>query len=225
MNDTITISNNSIRVRLAICSFALLIHTHSHSFSISPSAHPFTRIVSKGAEIQAYFKNYEAETELLAALLRQTHFRRGKRGAWYDRLALVMMTHLASGSGSEEAKLKYREMAYTLCEEGLQDQYTHEVYRLALQRRRLRLKNMLDIPLLSSERELLQRPVRAFPHRRITGERLGDTREVGRKSVWRGIEHGAELSVEELVLEHYYHHHASWRGFHSESGILKMLVS
>lgn len=48
-----------------------------------------TRIVQKGAEALGILKEYDRELEVLEALLNQRRWRRGRRGKWYDRRALV----------------------------------------------------------------------------------------------------------------------------------------
>jgi Fanconi-associated nuclease 1 len=49
-----------------------------------------TRIVQKGAEALGTLKDYDRELEVLEALLNQRRWRRGRRGKWYDRRALVL---------------------------------------------------------------------------------------------------------------------------------------
>lgn len=49
-----------------------------------------TRIVQKGAEALGTLKEYDRELEVLEALLNQRRWRRGRRGKWYDRRALVL---------------------------------------------------------------------------------------------------------------------------------------
>jgi Fanconi-associated nuclease 1 len=73
----------------------------------------------KGAAIFARQHNYEREAEILEALIRQTSFRRGKRGAWYDRLALIFMNHF------DDDKEARRRQALDLCKQALQDPWTH----------------------------------------------------------------------------------------------------
>jgi len=80
---------------------------------------PLTRVVFKGASLLAKLHEYGREVEVLQALLSQTCFRRGKRGEWYDRLALVIMNH---AEGDKEAN---REEALRICLEGLAHPWTH----------------------------------------------------------------------------------------------------
>lgn len=55
--------------------------------------HIFTRLVCKGANALATLKEYEYELDVLDALLAQKRWRRGRRGRWYDRRALILTTH------------------------------------------------------------------------------------------------------------------------------------
>lgn len=80
---------------------------------------PLTRVVYKGASILARLHQYDREVEVLRTLLSQTCFRRGRRGEWYDRLALVLMNHT---EGDKEAN---REEALRVCMEGLTHPWTH----------------------------------------------------------------------------------------------------
>ncbi len=52
--------------------------------------HVLTRIVQKGAEALGVLKDYDRELEVLEALLNQHRWRRGRRGKWYERRALVL---------------------------------------------------------------------------------------------------------------------------------------
>ena len=80
---------------------------------------PLTRVVYKGATILARLHMYDREVQVLRMLLGQTCFRRGKRGEWYDRLALVLMHHIGND------KQANRVDALRVCEEGLAHPWTH----------------------------------------------------------------------------------------------------
>jgi Fanconi-associated nuclease 1 len=54
------------------------------------TGHVLTRIVQKGAEALGTLKEYDRELEVLEALLNQRHWRRGRRGKWYERRALIL---------------------------------------------------------------------------------------------------------------------------------------
>jgi len=56
----------------------------------SSTGHVLTRIVQKGAEALGILKEYDRELEVLEALLNQRRWRRGRRGKWYERRALVL---------------------------------------------------------------------------------------------------------------------------------------
>ena len=49
---------------------------------------------SVGAAAYGRLKEFEREITILEELLAQPGWRRGKRGAWYDRWALILMHHL-----------------------------------------------------------------------------------------------------------------------------------
>ena len=53
-----------------------------------------TRIVCKGAYALGVLKEYNAELAILEALLNQRRWRRGRRGKWYERRALILTTHI-----------------------------------------------------------------------------------------------------------------------------------
>jgi fanconi-associated nuclease 1 len=114
----------------------------------------YTRIVSKGAEALGILKEHAYELEVLEALLSQRRWRRGRRGEWYDRRALILTNHVRRW---EEARQGLRQ--------GLEDGDTHisklypsshvcecEVtwlalaYRSKLERRLTCLEKKLKIP-------------------------------------------------------------------------------
>jgi fanconi-associated nuclease 1 len=53
----------------------------------------YTRLVFKGAYVLSRFHDYEREWEVLAELLDQKLFRRGRRGEWWERRALIEVPH------------------------------------------------------------------------------------------------------------------------------------
>ncbi|SNX84939.1 uncharacterized protein MEPE_03648 [Melanopsichium pennsylvanicum] len=98
-----------------------------------------TRVVYKGATVLARFKMREREKEVLQALLDQKVFRRGRRGDWYDRLALITALY------SDDQRKGKRE-ALNISVRGMQDPDTHLIYHDTLQRRIARLEAQLRIP-------------------------------------------------------------------------------
>ena len=98
--------------------------------------------------------DHDSEVAILRHLLAQTSFRRGKRGDWYDRLALVLMKYPLGDEAllGDEVKGKKRERkdrllrerrdeALRVCEEGLKDPFTHLSASLSPS---LPLLNLLD---------------------------------------------------------------------------------
>ncbi|KAJ3553515.1 hypothetical protein NM688_g3569 [Phlebia brevispora] len=101
--------------------------------------HVLTRIVSKGAYALGVLKEYKIELEVLEALLRQQRWRRARRGRWYERTALILMTHMDK---TPETYAK----AYQWVMLALQDEDTHLIYRPKLLRRLVELEKKLMIP-------------------------------------------------------------------------------
>jgi len=49
----------------------------------------YTRLVFKGAYVLSRFHEYDQEWQVLCELLDQKLFRRGRRGEWWERRALI----------------------------------------------------------------------------------------------------------------------------------------
>ncbi|GAA6063048.1 hypothetical protein JCM10212_001111 [Sporobolomyces blumeae] len=182
---------------------------------------PLSRAAYKAAACYAKLGDHDREVSILRFLLAQTSFRRGKRGDWYDRLALVLMKYplgeeLSLGEDAKASKkdkfLKQRrDEALKICQDGLNDPFTHLIYKSSLQRRIARIESALDVP--KDDRRTFQILLRKAEQRVMEGERLDDP-TIGKKSVWRASD-GDEVSVEELALEH----------FHSENGVLTSIFA
>ncbi|KAI9057954.1 hypothetical protein FKP32DRAFT_1743401 [Trametes sanguinea] len=114
--------------------------------------HILTRVVCKGAYALGILHEYERELEVLDALLAQTRWRRGRRGRWHDRRALLLMNHLrpASSPSSSSASFTVTSDHDAATLEGviaaLEDPDTHIVFRPMLERRLTRLEKWLDVP-------------------------------------------------------------------------------
>ncbi|GAA6056318.1 hypothetical protein JCM3770_000667 [Rhodotorula araucariae] len=190
---------------------------------------PLARAAYKAAACYAKLGDHDAEVAVLRHLLSQTSFRRGKRGDWYDRLALVLMKYPlgaeaqlgpdAKGKKKDRLLRERREEALRVCEAGLADPYTHLIYKSSLQRRIARLESAMQVA--SNERRTFDVLLAKASTRTMEGERV-DTLTIGRKSVWRASD-GREVSVEELCLEQYVRE--GWKGFHSENGVLTMIFA
>jgi hypothetical protein len=95
--------------------------------------HVLTRIVQKGADAFGTLREYDRELEVLEALLTQRHWRRGRRGKWYERRALVLTRY-----GDRSPETLMRAMRGLI--DSLNDQDTH-----LGERARLRLGSELPI--------------------------------------------------------------------------------
>src|SRR5271155_1195785 len=62
----------------------------------------YTRLVFKGAYVLSRFHEYEKEWEVLCELLDQKHFRRGRRGEWWERRGLIEVSLLCTVANSKE---------------------------------------------------------------------------------------------------------------------------
>ncbi|CEQ43030.1 SPOSA6832_04915, partial [Sporobolomyces salmonicolor] len=171
---------------------------------------PLSRAAYKAAACYAKLGDHDREVSILRFLLSQTSFRRGKRGDWHDRLALVLMNYplgeeresCIMAKKKERLARERKEEALRGCERGLEDPFTHLIYKSSLQRRIARIESALGIP--KDERCTFE-VLLAKPQQRVMeGERL-DEPTIGRKSVWRASD-GEEVSVEELALEQYTTH-------------------
>ncbi|KAI9571252.1 VRR-NUC domain-containing protein [Boletus coccyginus] len=101
--------------------------------------HVLTRIVCKCCTALGILGEHERELEVLEALLTQRRWRRGQRGRWHERRALILSTHFPRDEETTER-------AFDAVMEALIDPDTHIVCRPKLQRRLRRLENKLKIP-------------------------------------------------------------------------------
>lgn len=150
----------------------------------------------------------------MRALLKQQSFRRGKRGEWYDRLALLLMRYpsaeeeMKTCGPKKKARLAKGRLseAVEICVKGLSDPFCHLIYHSSLSRRILRLEGSLEVD--KSQRMVFQELLAKAETRVMEGDRLDDA-IIGRKSIWSGND-GSELSVEALALEQYIKE--GWKG-------------
>ena len=86
----------------------------------------YTRIFSKAMRAMATLQAYEAEAEALEALLGQKRWRRGKRGRWYERRAVLQTRYLCytEGPGGEKKDFPVLQQAMEGVKEALQDEDT-----------------------------------------------------------------------------------------------------
>ena len=210
----------------------------------------YTRIVHKGTAVLGRFKEHKREHEMLTELLEQHLFHAARRGAWYQRKALLeehYMWALApseKGCSSTEAQKKHwKRIALCTCEDGLQDRDCHLIYHHDLQKRIMKLERQLKVA-KRQQHDFLHVRLTKPTERNISGIRIERTaaapptnarrnssphptstagRARGAKTIWIDEhEGGGECSVEAMCLSHY-RHEEGWRGYHSEGGIVRTL--
>ncbi|KAL5340326.1 VRR-NUC domain-containing protein [Aspergillus crustosus] len=202
----------------------------------------YTRIIHKGLHPLGRFKEYKEEHRILSELLAQRLFHPARRGAWYQRKALLeehyMYNLTPSENRNEEAQKKHwKRIALRTCEEGLEDPSCHLIYHYDLQKRIRKLERALKVVKreqhdfghvalsrpeertvegIQIERE--DSPVRNGPASTddmYTPKRSGPTVWIDER------EDGAECRVEDMCLSWY--REQGWKGYHSEGGIIRTL--
>ncbi|CCM01558.1 uncharacterized protein FIBRA_03617 [Fibroporia radiculosa] len=111
----------------------------THGLERFDCGHILTRIVCKGASALGILREYEKELEVIESLLRQRRWRRGRRGRWHERRALILMTHFGKTQEAYDRAIK-------AVREAILDEDTHTVYRPKLERRLTILEKRLKIP-------------------------------------------------------------------------------
>ncbi|PNY25741.1 Fanconi-associated nuclease 1-like protein [Tolypocladium capitatum] len=199
-------------------------------------AHSYTRVVLKAMFVFGRRKEYLKEYDLLSELLDQKLFHLARRGAWYQRKALLEEHYMpkldehAASTGREQQKKHWKRIAASTCEAGLQDANCHLIYHYDLQKRLVKLEKKLRIP---------RRLQHDFGHVRlaepieITVEGVQLKREVApkrgaqaasTKTIWLdelGLD--GECSVEEMCLSRF--RSEGWKGYHAEGGVVRTLFA
>lgn len=208
----------------------------------------YTRIIHKGLHPLGRFKEHLREHEVLGELLEQRLFHAARRGAWYQRKALLEEHYLwalvpTEKSGEEAQKKHWKRVALRTCEEGLEDRECHVIYHYDLQKRIKKLEKQLKVPVreqhdfghvglgkaverdvngIRVEKEELPLTSRRGSNGRKDSETAIDGSKRGRKTIWVDeLDSGANVSVEAMCLSWY--RQQGWKGFHSEGGILRTL--
>ncbi|KAL1954507.1 hypothetical protein VTO42DRAFT_1118 [Malbranchea cinnamomea] len=200
----------------------------------------YTRIIHKGLQALARFKEYKREHELLTELLSQRLFHPARRGCWYQRKALLEEHYMwsltpSNGLSDEARKREWKRKALRTCEQGLEDPECHVIYHYDLQKRIIKLEKSLRIPKREQHdfgHVLLAKPLERTVHgirveKCLPVKRMGKVngeiliRRVG-PTLWIDErEGGAECRVESMCLNWYRDN--GWKGFHCENGILRTL--
>ena len=194
----------------------------------------YTRIIHKGLHPLARLKERTREYSLLKELLDQRLFHAARRGAWYQRKALLeehYMWEIEPFEGRiEDAQRKHwKRIALRTCEEGLQDQECHLIYHYDLQKRISKLEKSLKVAKREQHDFGHNRLIKA-EERVVEGIRLEKERPPSRNGPQRGgktiwvdeREGGGECSVEAMCLSWY--RDQGWKGYHSEGSIVRTMV-
>lgn len=200
----------------------------------------YTRIVHKGTYVLGRFREHEREHRILSELLDQHLFHAARRGAWYQRKALLeehYMWELKPVSNlAEDAQRKHwKRIALETCEAGLQDKDCHLIYHYDLQKRVIKLEKALKLAKrqqhdfghvrLAKPADRVVEGIRIERELKLDGRRSSDTNRNprrGTKTVWLDErEDGGECSVEAMCLSWY--RDQGWNGYHSEGGIVRTL--
>ena len=201
----------------------------------------YTRIVHKGTYVLGRFKEHEREHQMLTELLDQHLFHAARRGAWYQRKALLEEHYMWAlkpheGRSEDAQKKRWKNIALQTCEDGLQDRECHLIYHYDLQKRVMKLEKALKM--VKREQHdfghvLLEKPSERYVEgirieKDRTPSRNGTRRDSdagprrGGKTIWVDErEGGGECSVEAMCLSWY--RNQGWKGYHSEGGIVRTL--
>ena len=208
----------------------------------------YTRIIHKALYPLGRFKEHYREHGLLNELLEQRLFHAARRGAWYQRKALLEEHYMHALTPSERrtedaSKKHWKRIALRTCEEGLQDRECHIIYHFDLQKRIRKLEKQLRLP-LREQHDFGHVPLSKAAERDVFGTKLEreetPARTISRKSSVNGVQPEAKggsgaktvwldeldtqlpVSVESMCLSHY-RKVLGWKGYHSEGGILRTL--
>ncbi|KAI1143519.1 VRR-NUC domain-containing protein [Hypoxylon sp. FL0543] len=199
-------------------------------------AHPYTRIVHKAAYVFGRLKEHRREHALLTELLDQRLFHLARRGAWYQRKALLeehymyALEPVPTYKDAELQKKHWKRIAATTCETALEDRDCHLIYHYDIQKRLVKLEKQLKIPKRLQHdfgHVRLQKPAEHF----VEGVQIKKDDAVGKKgravstkTIWVDeAEGGGECSVEAMCLSWY--RTQGWKGYHAEGGIMRTLFA
>ncbi|OKP11903.1 Fanconi-associated nuclease 1 -like protein [Penicillium subrubescens] len=187
----------------------------------------YTRIIHKSLNPLGRFKEHKREHEILTELLAQRLFHASRRGAWYQRKALLEEHYLSAltpteGRNEENQRKFWKRVALRTCEEGLEDPLCHLIYHYDLQKRIMKLEKALRVVKRDQHdfgHVMLSKPV----ERTVEGIRIerDEGPKKGKATVWIDEREGGECRVESMCLSWYRDH--GWKGYHSEGGIVRTL--
>ncbi|KAK0392774.1 hypothetical protein NLU13_2269 [Sarocladium strictum] len=198
-------------------------------------AHSYTRIIHKALYVFGRSKEHGREHAILEELLEQRLFHLARRGAWYQRKALLEEHYMPVLNTQQPSELElqkkhWKRVAVQTCETALQDPDCHLIFHYDLQKRLTKLEKKLRIP---------RRLQHDFGHVRladpleITVEGIQLKRDVpvkpgnaaaATRTIWLDeLDTGGECTVEEMCLSHF--RTQGWKGYHAEGGIVRTLFA
>jgi Fanconi-associated nuclease 1 len=201
----------------------------------------YTRIVHKACYVLGRCKMHEREWQILTELLDQRLFHAARRGAWYQRRALLEEHYMAaikpllSVGDLHQQKQYWRRVSLKTCEHGLQDKDCHVIYHYDLQKRVQKLEKILKLAkreqhdfghvLLRQPKEINVTGIRVQKETSML-KRANKSEDLRKntKTIWIDErEGGGECSVESMCLSWY--REQGWRGYHAEGGIMRTLFA
>jgi fanconi-associated nuclease 1 len=203
---------------------------------LSPG-HAYTRIIHKAAHTLGRLKDHLREHELVTELLSQRLFHLARRGAWYQRKALLEENYMhvlrpnPAHKDPERQKSYWKSVAAATCEAALEDPDCHLKYHYDLQKRLVKLEKQLKIPMRLQHdfgHVRLKKPEEHYVQG-VQIKKLDNLGKRGRgpstKTIWVGdTEDGdGECSVETMCLNWY--RSQGWKGYHAEGGIIRTLFA
>ena len=197
----------------------------------------YTRIIHKGLLPLARFKEHGLEHKILSELLEQRLFHGARRGAWYQRKALLEEHYMWSltpsdGRSDESQKKHWKRIAIHTCEQGLRDPECHLIYHYDLQKRIIKLEKALNV-VKREQHDFGYATLGKAEERVVRGTRIDreddydspadKTSKRGHPTVWVDESGFEQCRVESMCLNWYRKN--GWKGYHSEGGIIRTLVS
>ena len=219
------------------------------------TVHVFTRIAHYAAHCHGRLHEYDKEYALLQELLDQRLLHLARRGAWYQRKALLEERYMAAVASSPDFADEGQQKKYWLrkaldtCEQALQDRDCHLIYHYDLQKRTLKLEKRLRIPrrlqhdfgharLLAPEEHFVEGVqfkkddgiLMHLPGMSGTGHPDGSYHHSGSstKTIWLDERESSSGTTVVCSVEEMClndYRKRGWSGYHSEGGIVRTLFA
>lgn len=198
--------------------------------------HPYTRIIHKATGVMGRFKQHQREHSILTELLSQRLFHHARRGAWYQRKALLEEHYMyalepdPAYKDPEMQKKHWKRIAVATCDTALEDPDCHLKYHYDLQKRIIKLEKQLRIP-FRLQHDFGHVRLKKPEEHHIEGIQIKRDDIVGKrgrgpstKTIWVDEAEGeGECSVEAMCLSSY--RSQGWKGYHAEGGIIRTLFA